>query len=121
MAVAMRNKTGRFAPDYAIMLRRREEDHRQLYNEKTRVDNKLENVAKWEHSTSSRIERNVVSKQINTIKRDLEEHLNARRYPPAYRDLGHVIHFRPHLWSRHSISYTGMARAFRFFRQCMHN
>jgi hypothetical protein len=80
MAVAARSKTGRFAPDYAIMLRRREEDHRTVYNEKTRIDSKLENVAKWEHSTSARIERNVVSKQINTIKRDLEDHLNARRY-----------------------------------------
>mmetsp|Transcript_22655 Transcript_22655/g.55923 ORF Transcript_22655/g.55923 Transcript_22655/m.55923 type:complete len:487 (-) Transcript_22655:44-1504(-) len=76
--MAARSK-GRLAPDFMIMQRRKEEDHRRVYDEKSKIDEKLENLALWEHKTATKIQRNAISTKINTITRDLEDHLNARR------------------------------------------
>lgn len=78
--MATRNKSGKFAPDFMIMTRRKEEDHRRIFHEKCKVDDTLEIVASWEQKTTSKIQRNAVSNQVNTIKRDLLDHLNTRRF-----------------------------------------
>jgi len=77
--MATRNKSGKFAPDFMVMMRRKEEDHRAIYDQKTKSDAAVENYATWEHKTSHRIDKNSVATKVNTIKRDLEDHLNARR------------------------------------------
>jgi hypothetical protein len=49
------SKSGpRFAPDFMIMQRRKEEDFRRLYDDKVKTDSSIGRVAHWEHKTSNR-------------------------------------------------------------------
>ncbi len=51
----MANKSGRFAPDFMIMQRRKEEEQRMVYEEKVRTDSTIGRVAHWEQKTSNRL------------------------------------------------------------------
>lgn len=73
------SKSGRFAPDFMIMQRRKEEEHRRVYDEKVKTDSSIGRVAHWEHKTSNRIEKNMVARKVNTMKRDLQDDLDQRR------------------------------------------
>eukprot|EP00001_Collodictyon_triciliatum_P194077 34770_2 len=75
----MANKSGRFAPDFMIMQRRKEEEQRMVYEEKVKTDSTIGRVAHWEQKTSNRIEKNVVARKVNTMKRDLQDDLEQRR------------------------------------------
>lgn len=86
---------GKFAPDFMIMMRRKEEDNRSVFEKKRKDDSAIENYATWEHKTSGRITKNAVAGTINTIKRDLEDHLNARRCVP--RSSTDLSAYRVHL------------------------
>jgi len=79
LQVLARMAARKFAPDFMIMQRRKEEDQRSVFDLKKKTDSAIENYATWEHKTSGRIAKNAVAGQINTIKRDLEDHLNNRR------------------------------------------
>ena len=46
--------TGRFAPDFMIMQRRKEEEYRNVYDAKVKGDNTIARLAHWEHKTSNR-------------------------------------------------------------------
>jgi len=48
------SKTGRFAPDFMIMQRRKEEEHRRVYDEKVKTDSTIGRVAHWEHKTADK-------------------------------------------------------------------
>eukprot|EP00286_Rhodomonas_abbreviata_P026644 CAMPEP_0181313358 /NCGR_PEP_ID=MMETSP1101-20121128/14205_1 /TAXON_ID=46948 /ORGANISM="Rhodomonas abbreviata, Strain Caron Lab Isolate" /LENGTH=487 /DNA_ID=CAMNT_0023420305 /DNA_START=135 /DNA_END=1598 /DNA_ORIENTATION=- len=77
--MATKNNSGRFAPDFMIMQRRKEEEHRRVYDDKFKSDTSLQRVAQWEQKTSSRIERNAASRRVDSMARDLESDLDARR------------------------------------------
>ena len=51
----MANKSGRFAPDFMIMQRRKEEEQRMVYEEKVKTDSTIGRVAHWEQKTSNRL------------------------------------------------------------------
>eukprot|EP00291_Cryptomonas_curvata_P012579 CAMPEP_0172184930 /NCGR_PEP_ID=MMETSP1050-20130122/19868_1 /TAXON_ID=233186 /ORGANISM="Cryptomonas curvata, Strain CCAP979/52" /LENGTH=178 /DNA_ID=CAMNT_0012858821 /DNA_START=37 /DNA_END=569 /DNA_ORIENTATION=- len=69
----------KFAPDFMIMMRRKEEDTRQLYEEKTKSDGALQKYLSFQHSTDARIERNRTTLQTEALRRQIEDELNARR------------------------------------------
>ena len=69
----------KFAPDFMIMMRRKEEDTRQVYEEKTKSDSTLQKYLNFQHSTDARIERNRSTLQTETIRKQMEDELNARR------------------------------------------
>ena len=69
----------RFAPDFMIMQRRKEEENRGIYDEKTKMNSAYERVAVWEHKTGKAIERGVVTRKVETMKQDLERDLEGRR------------------------------------------
>ena len=71
--------TARFAPDFMIMQRRKEEENRRIYDEKTKSNSAYERVAVWEHKTGKTIERGQVTRKVQSMKRDLEQDLEARR------------------------------------------
>ena len=48
------SKSGRFAPDFMIMQRRKEEEYRRTYDEKVKSDSTIGRVAHWEHKTSDK-------------------------------------------------------------------
>lgn len=48
------SKSGRFAPDFMIMQRRKEEEGRRVYDEKVKTDSSIGRVAHWEHKTANR-------------------------------------------------------------------
>jgi len=48
------SKSGRFAPDFMIMQRRKEEENRSVYDQKVKTDSNIGRVAHWEHKTSDR-------------------------------------------------------------------
>mmetsp|Transcript_54385 Transcript_54385/g.127132 ORF Transcript_54385/g.127132 Transcript_54385/m.127132 type:complete len:486 (-) Transcript_54385:69-1526(-) len=70
---------GRFAPDFMIMQRRKEEENRRVYDDKFKSDSSLQRVAQWEVKTSHRIEKNAASRRVDTMARDLENDLDSRR------------------------------------------
>ncbi len=69
----------KFAPDFMIMMRRKEEDTRQLYEEKTKSDSTLQKYLSFQHSTDARIERNRTTLQTEALRKQIEDELNARR------------------------------------------
>lgn len=71
--------TARFAPDFMIMQRRKEEENRRIYDEKTKANSAYERVAVWEHKTGKTIERGQVTRKVQSMKRDLEQDLEGRR------------------------------------------
>ncbi len=62
-----------------IMMRRKEEDTRQLYEEKTKSDGALQKYLSFQHSTDARIERKRTTQQTEALRRQIEDELNARR------------------------------------------
>jgi len=69
----------RFAPDFTIMQRRKEEDYRRVYDDKVKTDSTISRLAHWEHKTSNRIEKNAVARKVNEMKRDIQSSLDQRR------------------------------------------
>jgi hypothetical protein len=48
------SKSGRFAPDFMIMQRRKEEEYRRTFEEKVKTDGSIGRVAHWEHKTANK-------------------------------------------------------------------
>jgi len=71
--------TGRFAPDFMIMQRRKEEEYRNVYDAKVKGDNTIARLAHWEHKTDRAIEKNAVARKVHSMKRDIQEDLDQRR------------------------------------------
>jgi hypothetical protein len=69
----------KFAPDFMIMMRRKEEDTRQIYEEKTKSDSTLQKYLNFQHSTDARIDRNRSTIQTEMMRKQMEDELNARR------------------------------------------
>uniref|UniRef100_A0A6U6CNL8 Cilia- and flagella-associated protein 53 n=1 Tax=Guillardia theta TaxID=55529 RepID=A0A6U6CNL8_GUITH len=78
-SMGSRARSGHLAPDFMILNRRKAEDQRRVFDEKCKSDASVERFAHWEHKTAGKIERNTVTRKVETMKQDMKEELNERR------------------------------------------